>query len=809
MKCFLKNLLPHTLVIFGFVIISLTYFNPVLQGKKIFQSDIMQYIGMAKQQNDFRANTGEETYWTNSAFGGMPTYQLGAHYPNNYIKKIDRVLRFLPRPADYLFLYLIGFYVLLLVLKVDYKLAVLGSLAFGFSTYLIIILGVGHNAKAHAIAYMPLVLSGILLTFQKKYVFGFLLTTVALGLELSANHYQMTFYLLLLVLVLGLVFLIEAYKNSALVEFFKGIVVLLVAVLLSIGLNATNLLATQEYVKESTRGKSELTINPDKSPKEITNGLNREYITAFSYGKVETLNLFIPRFMGGGSYENVGKNSETYAYFKKLGATPIQALNEVKQTPTYWGEQPIVEAPAYIGAVVIFLFILALYLVKGPEKRWLIIGTVMSLLLSYGKNLEFLTDLFIDYFPLYNKFRAVSSIQVILELCIPILAVLGLKELIAKGHDKKEQVKALKNTLFITLGITVTLLIFKNSLFDFVGNNDGRFIDAYGQGFIDAVKSDRIVFFTNDTLRTLILILVSAVAIWFFLKEKVSKDLFLVILGILILFDLVAVDRRYVNNEDFVAASSVQNPYQANQIDIGILKDTTHYRIFDLTTGNTKPSYFHNSLNGYHAAKMKRYDDVFNFYITQNHLGVLSMLNTKYIIAQNEEGNATTYENSEAHGNAWFIKNILFVKTPDEEILSLDSLDVKNNVVINKDEFGQFFKTESASAYRLDSIANVKLVAYQPNYLKYKTNNLNDGFLVFSENYYAQGWNAYLDGKMVPHLRVNYILRGLQIPSGNHVIEFKFEPQVIETGSTITMLSSVTLLLLLISGLFFEFRKKV
>jgi len=809
MKCFLKNLLPHTLVIFGFVIISLTYFNPVLQGKKIFQSDIMQYIGMAKQQNDFRANTGEETYWTNSAFGGMPTYQLGAHYPNNYIKKIDRVLRFLPRPADYLFLYLIGFYVLLLVLKVDYKLAVLGSLAFGFSTYLIIILGVGHNAKAHAIAYMPLVLSGILLTFQKKYVFGFLLTTVALGLELSANHYQMTFYLLLLVLVLGLVFLIEAYKNSALVEFFKGIVVLLVAVLLSIGLNATNLLATQEYVKESTRGKSELTINPDKSPKEITNGLNREYITAFSYGKVETLNLFIPRFMGGGSYENVGKNSETYAYFKKLGATPIQALNEVKQTPTYWGEQPIVEAPAYIGAVVIFLFILALYLVKGPEKRWLIIGTVMSLLLSYGKNLEFLTDLFIDYFPLYNKFRAVSSIQVILELCIPILAVLGLKELIAKGHDKKEQVKALKNTLFITLGITVTLLIFKNSLFDFVGNNDGRFIDAYGQGFIDAVKSDRIVFFTNDTLRTLILILVSAVTIWFFLKEKVSKDLLLVILGILILFDLVAVDRRYVNNEDFVAASSVQNPYQANQIDIGILKDTTHYRIFDLTTGNTKPSYFHNSLNGYHAAKMKRYDDVFNFYITQNHLGVLSMLNTKYIIAQNEEGNATTYENSEAHGNAWFIKNILFVNTPDEEILSLDSLDVKNNVVINKDEFGQFFKTESASAYRLDSIANVKLVAYQPNYLKYKTNNLNDGFLVFSENYYAQGWNAYLDGKMVPHLRVNYILRGLQIPSGNHVIEFKFEPQVIEIGSTITMLSSVTLLLLLISGLFFEFRKKV
>jgi len=809
MKYSLKKFLPHTLVFVGFIIISLAYFNPVLQGKKIFQSDIMQYIGMAKQQNDFRANTGEETYWTNSAFGGMPTYQLGAHYPNNYIKKIDSLLRFLPRPADYLFLYLIGFYVLLLVLKVDYKLAFLGSLAFGFSTYLIIILGVGHNAKAHAIAYMPLVLSGILLTFQKKYIFGFLLTTIALGLELSANHYQMTFYLLLLVLVLGLVFLIEAFKNSALADFFKATAILFVAVLLSIGLNATNVLATQEYVKESTRGKSELTINPDGTPKETTNGLNRDYITAFSYGKVETLNLFIPRFMGGGSYENVGKNSETYDYFKKLGASPMQALNEVKQTPTYWGEQPIVEAPAYVGAVVIFLFILALYIVKGPEKRWLIIGAAMSLLLSYGKNLEFLTDLFIDYFPLYNKFRAVSSIQVILELCIPILAVLGLKELMAKAHDKTRRVKALKNTLFITLGITVALLLFKDLLFDFVGSNDGQFINAYGQGFIDAVKSDRVAFFTNDTWRTLLLVLISAGSIWFFLKEKISKNLLLVALGILILFDLVVVDRRYVNNEDFVAASSVQNPYQASQIDLEILKDTTHYRIFDLTTGNTKPSYFHNSLNGYHAAKMKRYDDVFNFYIAQNHLGVLSMLNTKYIIAQNEEGNATTYENSNAHGNAWFVKNIVLVKTPDEEILSLDSLDVKNNVVVNEDEFGQFFKTESTNTYPLDSIANVKLVAYQPNYLKYKTNNLNDGFIVFSENYYAQGWNAYLDGKMVSHLRVNYILRGLQIPSGDHVIEFKFEPQVIRTGSTITMLSSVTLLLLLISGLFFEFRKKV
>ena len=650
-----KKLLPHIIIIVGFVVVALAYFNPVLQGKQIFQSDIMQYIGMAKQQNDFREATGEETYWTNSAFGGMPTYQLGAHYPNNYIKKLDHTLRFLPRPADYLFLYLAGFYILLLVLKVDYKLAALGALAFGFSTYLIIILGVGHNAKAHAIAYMPLVLSGILLTFQKRYIYGFLLTTIALGLELSANHYQMTYYLMLLVLVLGIVYLIDAYKKQMLPHFFKAVGILVVAVIFSIGLNATNIMATQEYVKESTRGKSELTINPDGSPKELSSGLDREYITAYSYGKVETLNLFIPRFMGGGSYEDVGKDSETYEYFKALGATPVQALNEAKQTPTYWGKQPIVEAPAYVGAVVIFLFVLALFLAKGRLKWWLVAGTIMSLLLSYGKNLGFLTDLFIDYFPLYNKFRAVSSIQVILELCIPVLAIFGLVKLFSDFNKKEEKLKALKYTTVITGGIALILLLFKGSLFEFVGGNDGRYIQAYGQGFIDAVKTDRRSLFVNDTLRTLVLVLLSAGVIWFFLNKKLSEKLVVVVFAVLILFDLVLVDRRYVNNDDFMSAIQVQKPYQASPVDIEIQKDKSHYRVFDLTTSSTKPSYFHNSLNGYNAAEMRRYKSVFNFYIAQNHLGVLNMLNTKYIIAQDEEGETVPYTNTDANGNAWFI----------------------------------------------------------------------------------------------------------------------------------------------------------
>jgi len=380
-----KKILPHALIIVGFVAASLLYFNPVLKGKQIFQSDIMQYTGMAKQQNDFRAETGKETYWTNGAFGGMPTYLLGAKYPHNYIKKLDLSLRFLPRPADYLFLYFIGFYILLLVLKVDFKLAALGALAFGFSTYLIILLGVGHNSKAHAIAYMPLVLSGILLTFQRKYIFGFLLTVIAMSLEIVANHFQMTYYLLLLVIVLGIAYLIDAYRKQQLPHFFKSVGILTVAVILSIGLNATNIMATQEYVGESYRGKSELTINPDGSAKEVTNGLDKEYITEYSYGIIESFNLFIPRFMGGSTYENVGRDSNVYDAFISLGAMPIQALNEVKQAPTYWGDQPIVEAPAYVGAVTIFLFVLGLFLVKGRLKWWLVGGVILSWLLSLGK----------------------------------------------------------------------------------------------------------------------------------------------------------------------------------------------------------------------------------------------------------------------------------------------------------------------------------------------------------------------------------------------------------------------------------------
>ena len=807
MQFSIKRIAPHLLILIGFVILSLAYFSPVLKGKQIFQSDIMQYIGMSKQQKDFKAETGEETYWTNSAFAGMPTYQLGAKYPHNYIKKLDLTLRFLPRPADYLFLYLLGFYILLLVLKVDFKLAALGAIAFGFSTYLIIILGVGHNSKAHAIAYMPLVLSGILLVFQKKYISGFLLTTVAMGLELAANHFQMTYYLLLLVIVLGVAYLVDAYRKKILPHYFKSIGVMVAAVILSIALNATNVLATQEYVKESTRGKSELTINPDGSPKPVTSGLDRDYITQFSYGIVETFNLFIPRFMGGGNGENVGKDSATYNAYRELGASTTQALEESKHAPMYWGKQPIVEAPAYVGAVILFLFIFALFLVKGRLKWWLVGGVLLSLLLSYGKNLGFLTDFFIDYVPLYNKFRAVSSIQVILELCIPVLAIFGLVRLFNDFEKKEDKLKALKYTSIITGGIAIVFLLFKSSLFDFVGARDGQYIQAYGQDFVRAIKADRKTIFTQDTLRTLVLVLLSASVIFMFLRDKLKEKWVIVVFCGLILFDLVGVDRRYVNNDDFISAIKVNNPFQANEVDREILKDTSHFRVFDLVSGPSKPSYFHNSLNGYNAAELKRYREVFDFYISQNNINVLSMFNTKYIIAQDDKEGVFSYKNDEANGNAWFIRSLQKVASANEEIKQLDSLPNKATAIYSSHKALEKLKNVKPN-YVVDSLTSIDLVEVMPNYLKYKSNNSNEGFAVFSEVYYGNGWKTFVDGEVCSHIRVNYTLRGMQVPAGNHTIEFKFDPDVVKTGSNIALASSVLFGILLLGALFYEFKKK-
>lgn len=809
MKTTLKAFLIHFFVLVLFVVAALAYFSPVLQGKVIEQSDIIQYTGMAKEQNDFRKLYDEEPYWTNSAFGGMPTYQLGANYPHNYVKKLDKVIRFLPRPADYLFLYFLGFYILLCCLKVDFRLAALGALAFGFSTYLIIILGVGHNAKAHAIGYLPMLLGGIVLVFRRKYLWGFVLTAVAMGLEISANHYQMTYYFMLLVLILGVAYLVDAFRKKKLKHYFASVGILVAAVVLGIGANTTGLMATKEYADWSTRGKSVLTINPDGSPKEKTDGLTKEYITQWSYGITESLNLFVPRLFGGSNQEELGEDSKTFAYVIGKDIPKSTAFEYFGTLPLYWADQPSTAGPAYIGAIIFFLFILGLILVKGRAKWWLLGGTIMSLILSWGKNFSLLTDFMIDYFPLYDKFRAVSSIQVILELCAPILAILALSVLFNEFVSKDKKVKALKISFFIVLGLCVALFLAKG-MFDFSSPGDQRLKMTGLEGLPEVIKEDRKAVYSTDLVRSLIYVFLAALAIWFFLKEKIKENILVIALGFLILMDLVGVGQRYVNNDDFVAKRRMTQPFPETAMDKQIKEDKSIFRVLDpsdLGYGSGRTSYYHKSIWGYHGAKPAGMRDLVDFHIEKNNIGVLNMLNVKYIVQQTEEGESYPAVNPEANGNAWFVKTLKEVGIADEEILALKEFDEKNEAIVNTSKFTNINRT----TFQTDSTTTITLTDYKPNHLTYKSKNPNAGVAVFSEMYYAYGWNAYIDGKPSDHFKVNYVLRALKVPEGQHTIEFKFEPTIVEEGSKIALASSVLLGLVVLGGLGFSFwrnRKK-
>ena len=802
----IKKFLPVLLAVLSFVIISLAYFSPVLEGKELFQSDIAQFRGMSKEVKEYRDQYHEEPYWTNRAFGGMPTYQLSTYYPNDYIKKLDGLLRFLPRPADYLFLYFLGFFLLLSVLKVDWKLALIGALGFGFSTYLIIILGVGHNAKAHAIAYMPFVLSGVLLVFQRKYLLGFVLMALAMALEINASHPQMTYYLLFSVLIFGIVHLIQAIKDKELPDFSKQVGLLLAAVILAVGVNATSLLATKEYADHSTRSKSELTINPDGSPKEISSGLSRAYITEYSFGLMETFDLFIPRFMGGSNNEKLNKDSFTYRYLKdKTGRK--QALGFAENAPMYWGDQPIVAAPPYIGAVFIYLFVLGAFLIKGPLKNWLLAATIFSIVLSWGKNFDIVTNFFIDYIPLYNKFRAVSSIQVIAEVSVPLLGILGVHHFLNGTYNKEEKMKAFKFAGIAVIGIAIFFTAIGSNLFSFESYRDANYEQMLA-GLADVLREDRRTIFFQDSLRTLVFVVIIAGLLWLFINNKIKKNIVIIGLLVLVLLDLVNVDKRYVNNDDFISKSKIEKPFEISRMQLEILKDEGHYRVMNfmvnpMNDGST--SFYHNSIGGYHAAKPRRYQELYDFQIGRNNIGVLNMLNTKYFIFPGENDIETVQLNEEANGNAWFVEEVVYVDTANEEIRALDSLDTKNSVVLHRN----FEPNLKGGRFEKDSLDNIALVSYKANEMNYKFVSKTDQLVVFSEIYYEDGWNAYIDGVLTPHMRANYVLRSLLVPAGEHDIVFKFEPKVIATGNMISLVSYGFLILIPLGWYLKERKKKV
>ena len=801
----LERIYPHAIAILGFILISLIYFYPVLQGKKIAQSDIAQYTGMAKEQIDFRASENSEPYWTNSAFGGMPTYQLGANYPHEYINKLDSALRILPRPADYLFLYFLGFYVLLLVLKADPLKAFFGALAFGFSTYLIIILGVGHNAKAHAIAYMPLVVAGVLLVFQRRFLVGGLLTMFAAALELNANHPQMTYYLLFLILIITAFYIYKQLKDKEYKSLFTAFGIFVIAGILAIGANATSLLATAEYAKYSTRGKSELTFSPDGSKSTSDNAMTHDYITEYSYGIAESFNLISPRIFGGSNGENIGANTNMYEFLIGKSVPEDQAKEFVSSMPAYWGDQPIVAAPAYIGAVVFFLCLVALFLDKRKIKYVFVAGTVVSLILSWGKNFPILTDFFIDTIPMYNKFRAVSSIQVILELCIPVLAIMGLQSFFKE--EKAQQLKGLYLSGGVFFGIIAFLIAIK-SQFSFSGGSDAYYLQNYGSEFINALKEDRKSLYSADLLRSGFLVLLAFGLLWFFVKNKISKSTAVILVGIIMISDLFFIDKNYVNAKSFVSPSEVDVPFQPTASDLEILRDSSHYRVFEVdgNMSSARASYFHQSIGGYSAVKPRRMQQLFDYQIAKNNMEVLNMLNTKFIIQTDKEGKEFPTYNPNHNGNAWFVQMVKFVNSPDQEMKALDSLDSKKVVVVNQPEFGPFFKGDLTS-FNVDSTATIQLLSYQPNHLKYVSNNSNPGVAVFSEMYYADGWNATIDGKSASHFRADYALRAMKIPAGKHSIEFKFEPQVVKTGSTIALISFILMILLLGIAIYMEQKK--
>lgn len=782
MKIDYKKIGTHLAVGVFLALVCLCYFHPLFEGKAIYQSDIAQYIGMSKERNDFRQQ--RESYWTNSAFAGMPTYQLGAEYPHNYIKKIDGIIRFLPRPADYLFLYFIGLYVLLLTLKVNWKYALLGALGFGFSTYLIIILGVGHNAKAHAIGYFPFVMSGIILSYNRKYLLGFVVTTLSLGLEIGANHYQMTYYLGFLVAIYALFELYKSVREKQIKHFAKSSGILLCSLSIALMLNATPLMATKQYSTHSTRGKSELNFTPDGAPKEKKDGLDKNYITEYSYGVAESLNLFIPRIFGGANNENVGKKSNTYDLLSPVIGTD-QALYFSQNLPTYWAKQPIVAAPAYVGVVIFFLFVLSLVVLKDKNKYWLLSGALLSLMLSWGKNFPALTDTMIDYFPLYNKFRAVSSVQVILEMCIPTLAILGLY-----NFAGSERTKQLKNKLLLSgvgfLGFLLILLLSK-SAFSFQGINDQYYTSAYGPEVMKAIVQDRKDMFSYDIYRAMFFVSACVAVLYLYTKGKIKEIYLVVSIGAMILFDQIGVDKRYVNEKNFVDKHLASTPFTITPQEEQILKDKTHFRVMNTGEGlnGARTSYFFKSIGGYHAAKPMYIQELFDYQLYgKGNMEILNMFNVKYLISENEDG-LEVNQNKNACGNAWFVEKIQSERSWSDVMKKLDGFNPKKVAITTTQE------SEKDREFVVDSTSKITLTNYAPDKMEYEYTNNNTGFAVFSEMYYSQGWKAMVNEKEAKIHRVDYALRGLELPQGKGKIVFTFSPEVVEIGGKISLCGSL------------------
>jgi hypothetical protein len=814
MKNWYKPAIPHIVAAVIFMTLSVIYFYPILEGKVMNANDSTVAMHSSKEIADFRAEYGEEPLWTNSMFSGMPAYLISALYKGNIMKYANSLLTFLKHPASLIFATMLGFYILLLFFKVDPWLAIAGALAYGFSTYFFFILAAGHNTKALAIAYMAPMIGGIYYAYRQNAIKGAIFTTFFLTLEILANHPQITYYSFICILIFIVAEFVFAVRRKEIQPFIKSSLILIIPLLLSVGMNFNSLYTTYEYGKHSTRGKSDLVTKDVKK----SSGLDKDYITQWSYGIDETLTLFVPNFRGG-ACQPFDKNSETASALRKNNAGQY-----LKQFQKYWGTQPWVDGPVYVGAITFFLFILGLIIIKGPEKWWLLSATLLSVMLAWGKNFMPLTNIFLDFFPGYNKFRAVTMTLVIAEFCIPLLGILALRDIMNGTAGRKEAWKGIKIAFGITGGITMLFILFPGLAGSFLSPSEKQAeIPAW---LSTALIADRKMLLRGDSLRSFFLILLAAATLAGFYYNKLKKEYIIALLALLFLADMWFVDKRYLNSDKFVRKEAKVKMTAPTLADSYILMDTSCYRVLNLSVSpfnDATTSYHHKSVGGYHGAKLERYQELIDTSLlydinlfqavggaaktldeVQSVFGRtngLNILNTRYIIYDQA---TPPLINQNALGNAWFVETPSIVENANEEISSINRIDPSKVAVIDK-LFSDHIKK---STYPVSQGDTIELKSYKPNELIYRSRTRDENLAVFSEIYYPAGWKSYIDGKETNYFRTDYVLRGMIVPAGEHEIKFRFEPSSYIIGNRISSISSLLFILITAGYIVMQIRKE-
>lgn len=828
-----KKCLPDILAIAFFVLISVAYFFvPMTHGEVLGNGDNTAGKGLGRDLQEYTEKTGETSRWTNSVFSGMPTYQIAPSYKStSVLTHVEQAYHlWLPQYVWYLFAYLLGFYILLRAFDFRQSLAALGSVIWAFSSYFLIIIAAGHIWKVMALAYLPPMIAGIVLAYRGKYLWGLVVTAIFTAFEINANHAQMTYYYLFIILFMVIAFLVNAIREKKMPQFVKASLVCVIAAVIGIAINASNLYHTWQYQKESMRGKSELVSKTD--PKNQTSsGLERDYITQWSYGIGETWTLLIPNAKGGASEPMINN-----AIVQEKGDPQYEQVYQ--SLGQYWGEQPGTSGPVYVGAFVLFLFILGLFIIKGPMKWALLAATILSILLSWGKNLMGFTDFFLDYIPMYAKFRTVASILVIAEFTIPLLAMMTLKKIVDDPDSVAKHMKYLWISLACTAGIALVFWMMPGVFFDFISSAENQALSQIPADQLSPLKSNiislREAIFRADCMRSIIVILIGVILLLLFKAKKLQSKYFVGCVIALCLIDMWAVDKRYLNDGMFQLKDDVDQPIAKTQADNEILRDRgVDYRVLNMTTNTfneNNTSYYHKSIGGYHAAKLRRYNELIEHYIApemqnmnktlapqnlsegsdkmlevtdkNNNMPVLNMLNTKYLIVGPQGQQPIAVRNKSAMGNAWFVNKVDYVDNANEEMDGIGKIDLHHEAVADK-KFEQFLGKSAQN----DSTATATLVGYEPNNLTYDVNSKNGGVVVFSEIYYPE-WTATVDGQPTEVGRVNYVLRAVNVKPGKHKVVLDFHPKSVSVTETISYIASVILLLAIIGIVVFEWRKK-